>query len=48
MEKAVPSEAYVSFIEKGGNIPLHRSASETEEFVNAESSRFAELVGAGS
>jgi tripartite-type tricarboxylate transporter receptor subunit TctC len=48
LEKAVSSEAYVSFIEKGGNIPLHRSASETEEFVNAESSRFAELVGAGS
>lgn len=48
LEKAVSSEAYVSFVEKGGNLPLYRSASESEEFVNAESSRFAELIGAGS
>lgn len=48
LEKAVSSEAYVSFIENGGNLPLYRSADETTEFVETESSRFAELVGAGS
>lgn len=48
LEKAVSSDAYTSFIEKGGNLPLYRSADETVEFVDAESKRFAKLLGAGS
>lgn len=48
LEKAVSSEAYISFIEKGGNLPLYRSADETTEFVDAESNRFAKLLGGAS
>lgn len=45
LEKAVSSDAYVSFIEKGGNLPLYRSADESSTFVDAESTRFANLIG---
>ncbi|WP_461189345.1 Bug family tripartite tricarboxylate transporter substrate binding protein [Arthrobacter sp. Z4-13] len=48
LEKAVRSEAYTSFIEKGGNLPLYRSADETAKLVDAESNRFAKLLGGGS
>jgi tripartite-type tricarboxylate transporter receptor subunit TctC len=48
LEKAVKSEAYTSFIEKAGNLPLYRSANETTQFVDSESNRFAKLLGGAS
>jgi tripartite-type tricarboxylate transporter receptor subunit TctC len=48
LEKAVASDGYVELVEAGGNLPMHRSAEETTEFVEAESTRFADLVGSAS
>lgn len=48
LQKAVSSDKYVELVEAGGNLPRHRPADETTKFVEAESSRFAELVGSAS
>lgn len=42
---AVQTEEYISLIESGGNIPLHRGAAEATAFVSAEWDRFAAILG---
>lgn len=44
VEEAVASDEYVDVISSAGNIPVWRSAAESEEFVPAESERFGELL----
>ena len=41
---AAAASEYTDLIESGGNIPLHRSAEETTEFVSSEYDRFAGLA----
>ncbi|WP_261166653.1 tripartite tricarboxylate transporter substrate binding protein [Microbacterium sp. Marseille-Q6965] len=44
LEVAATSDAYTSFIEKSGNIPVFVGADDAAEFVQAEHERFAELL----